>query len=163
MDGLLNTNTSAPQPELSKAELTAEFRAKLVPLVSQICNRLGIKHVLDFHCGTAPIMTTLQVNHKMQIQCYDPLVERFKEPSLAAELVFYAPFTEPYEAIIDEAELLTGVVCMFALETDDSYKWLRLLMDKFDVQTFQRIDGGFYAIMYCKPDSIAIPAGSVTH
>jgi len=127
-----------------------DFRLTLAPLVSQICNKLDIQHVLDFHCGNNPIMTALRVNHKMKIQCYDPLVERFKEPPLASELVFYAPENEPVEALIDEAELLTRAVCVFALETDDPESWLQTLLKKFDVQTYQRINGGFYAILYCK-------------
>lgn len=162
MDASLSNETQS-RSELTDAELTLEFRAKLVPLVSQICNRIGINHVLDFHCGNDPIMTRLQVNHNMKIQCFDPLVERFKESPLAAELVFYAPFNEPHEAIIDEAELLTGVVCMFALETEDCDHWLSLLTPKFEVQTFQRIDGGFYAIMYCKPLALLKPAGETSH
>lgn len=133
-------------------ERNVSFRSTLAPLVSQVCNRLGITQLLDFHCGNDPIMSMLRVDHKMRIQCYDPLVERFKASPLAAELVFYAPVNEPHEAIIDEAELLTGVVCIFALETEDCESWVPRLMEKFELQTYQRVDGGFYAILYCRPD-----------
>lgn len=139
----------------------ADFRLSLAPLVSQICNRLGVTQVLDFHCGDTPIMTALKVDHAMKIQCYDPNVKRFEASPLAAELVFYAPNHEPVEAIIDEAELLTGVVCVFALETEESESWLVKLIEKFEVQTYQRINGGFYAICYCKPNiKIEVPDGA---
>lgn len=138
-----------------------DFRAKLAPLVSQICNKIDVKHMLDFHCGNEPLMVHLKVNHKMKIQCYDPKVERFKESALAGELVFYSPETEPDFSIIDEVELLTGAVCVFALQTEDCEKWINPLLEKFELQTYQRIDGGFYAILYCKPNiKIEVPNGA---
>ena len=139
----------------------SDFRVKLAPLVSQICNRLGITHLLDYYCGEDPIMVHLKVNQKMKIQCYDPKVERFKESALAGELVFYAPEVEPELSVIDEVELLTGVVCVFAIQTEDADKWVLPLVEKYEMQTFQRIDGGFYAILYCKPNiKIEVPNGA---
>lgn len=139
----------------------SEFRIKLAPLVSQICNRLGITHVLDYYCGNEPIMKHLKVNQKMRIQCYDPNIERFKESALAGELVFYSPEIEPELSVIDEVELLTGVVCVFAIQTEEADKWILPLIEKYELQTFQRIDGGFYAILYCKPNiKIEVPNGA---
>lgn len=130
----------------------SEFRAKLAPLVSQICNKLGVTHLLDFHCGSDPIMIHLNVNQKMKVQCYDPKVDRFKEAALAGELVFYCPDVEPEFSILDEIEMLTGVVCVFSLQTEDPDKWLLPVIEKYEIQTFQRVDGGFYMILYCKPN-----------
>jgi hypothetical protein len=130
----------------------SEFRKSLAPLVSQVCNRLGITHLLDFHCGDDPIMVHLKVNQKMKIQCYDPKVERFKETALAGELVFYSPEVTPDVSILDEVESLTGVVCVLALKTETPEEWILPMLEKYELQTFQRINEGFYAILYCKPN-----------
>ena len=138
-----------------------DFRATLAPLVSQICNRIGVMQILDYRCGASPIMNSLKVGHNMRIQCYDPQIDRFKAAPLAADLVFYAPDSEPDDETLDEIEMLTGAVCVFALQTEVPEPWIHRLADKFDLHTYQRIEGGFYAILYCKPNIHLAGAHSV--
>lgn len=132
-----------------------DFRGKLAPLASQICDRAKVTIFLDYLCGKSPIMTSLKVGHNMKVQCYDPKVERFKEPALAAQMVFCAlpqdDLSETQvEDMISELEMLTGAVCLLAVgETERLPEWWMLkAMPKFELQTFQRIEGGFYMILY---------------
>lgn len=141
----------------------SDFRKKLAPLLSQVCGKLGVTQLLDYHCGNDPIMAYLSVGHKMKIQCYDPNIERFKPAALAAELVFFSPESEPDLSSIQDVELLTGVVAIFAIQTEDPEKWVSPLIDVFEMQTFQRIDGGFYAILYCKPNIHIETAHAIKH
>lgn len=135
--------------------LPPDFRSKLVPLASQICDRAKVTIFLDYLCGKRPVMTDLTVSHMMKVQCYDPKVERFKDAPLAAQMVFCAlEKDELSEAEVDdmiaELELLTGAVCLLAIGESGRLPewWIYKAIVKFELQTFQRVDGGFYMILY---------------
>lgn len=138
-----------------ETEQRPDFRARLAPLASQICDKAGVKIFLDYLCGKSPIMTKLKVQHNMKVQCYDPKIERFKEAALAAQMVFCAlPEEDLTEAEVDdlisELEMLTGAVCLLAVGESERLPewWFLKATAKFEVQTFQRVEGGFYMILY---------------
>lgn len=143
---------SAPQPDLRK---------KLAPLASQICERAKVTLLLDYLCGKNPIMSSLKVSHDMKIQCYDPQIERFKHAPLAAQMVVCAleedELTEAgVDDMISELELLTGAVCLLSVGKSERLPewWLFKAMAKFELQTFQRIEEGFYMILYPNAASV---------
>lgn len=132
-----------------------DFRAQLAPLASQICDKAKVTIFLDYLCGKNPIMSRLQVQHMMKVQCYDPGVERFKDTPLGAQMVFCALPEEDLSDIevddlISELEMLTGAVCLLAVGESERLPewWICRAMPKFEIQTFQRVEGGFYMILY---------------
>jgi hypothetical protein len=145
---------SAPRPD---------FRAQLAPLASQICDKAKVTIFLDYLCGKTPVMTSLKVGHNMKVQCYDPKVERFKESPLAAQMVFCALPEDDLsetaaEDMIAELEMLTGAVCLLAVGESERLPewWIYKVVPKFEIQTFQRVDGGFYMILY--PNALQVLA-----
>lgn len=138
-----------------ETESRPDLRGQLAPLASQICDRAKVTIFLDYLCGKSPIMTKLKVGHPMKVQCYDPKVERFKPAPLAAQMVFCALDEEDLtemevDDMLSELELLTGAVCLLAVGESEKLPewWFVKATNKFEVQTFQRVDGGFYMILY---------------
>ena len=131
------------------------FREQFAGIASQICEKGGVTIFLDYLCGKAPIMTSLKVGHNMKVQCYDPKVERFKAAPLAAQMVFCALEKEELQDtdladMLVELDLLTGAVLFLAVgeSSRTPEEWISLVVDRFELQTFQRVDGGFYMILY---------------
>jgi hypothetical protein len=132
-----------------------DFRKSLAPLTSQICEKAKVTILLDYFCGKSPVWTAINVGHKMKVQGYDPKVERFKESPLAAQMVFCALDKEEMQEsdvddLLNELEMLTGAVCLLAVGESERMPewWMCKAMNKFEIQTFQRTEDGFYMILY---------------
>jgi len=140
-----------------------DFRATLVPIVNIVCNKMNIGHMVDFYCGNDPIMKHIKVDHPMKIQCYDPLIDRFKAAPVITEMVFFAieaeaMSDEDVDSLLGEIEAITGTVALVAIKhTERPYQWwLRKMMDRFEIDTFQNYGTGFHMILSPNQERIVI-------
>lgn len=155
------------------------------PLVSQIVERLGVDHLLDYGCGRKMGLTkTLKVKHKLTYQGYDPGsgLEELMTAPIPAQLVCCIDVLEHIEpehldAVLDHLKQLTEVVGFFTFHTGPAMKelpdgrnahltqqpiewWLDKMKARFDLQTVQKVgDHSYYSIYYAKPLEIETVSG----
>ncbi len=145
------------------------------PLVTEIINRLGITHVLDYGCGRqANLSRHIKPAQQITYQAYDPAVPAFAEDPVRAQMLCCIDVLEHIEPdrldfVLDHLTSLTEGVAFLSIHTGPAVKtlsdgrnahliqqplewWLPKLWGRFDIHTVQVMnDHGFYVIGYAKP------------
>lgn len=144
------------------------------PLVSEIINRMGITHLLDYGCGSmCNLAKNLKADHKVTYQAYDPGVPRFSKDALPAQMVACIDVLEHIEpdcldSVLDHIAGLTEGVAFLSIHTGPAVKvlsdgrnahliqepmmwWLPKLWDRFELQSIQTTsEHGFYVVALAK-------------
>lgn len=145
------------------------------PLVSQIVNKMGITHLLDYGCGAhCNLAKNLKADHKVTYQAYDPGVPRFSKEPLPAEMVACIDVLEhiepdKLEATLDHLASLTEGVAFLSVCVVPAFKtlsdgrnahlivkpmswWMPKIFERWDVQTIQQSsETGFFVVCQAKP------------
>ena len=146
------------------------------PLVSQIIETMGITHLLDYGCGSRmSLLKTLKVKQKLTYQGYDPGAGRedLATAPIPAQMVVCIDVLEHIEPdylenVLNHLAELTEAVGFFSVHCGPAVKtlpdrrnahltqqppewWLPKIMDRFELQSFARTDGGFHVVVYAKP------------
>lgn len=143
------------------------------PIVSDIINKLKVTQLLDYGCGKARLMQHLKVNHEMKLQCYDPAIESFAGVPIPMQMVACIDVLEQVEPehledVLDDLERVTETIGFFTVSTGPAMKtlsdgrdahliqrpmewWFPRIAARFDIQTLQVLEGGFYVIVFAKP------------
>lgn len=147
------------------------------PLVSEICNTLGVQHLLDYGAGKMRLFQHLKADHKMNLQAYDPGVPKLSAPPVPAEMVACIDVLEHIEPdfldnVLDDLARLTEAVAFLTVHTGPAAKvladgrnahltqqplewWLPKIWERFDIHTVQVTgEHAFYVIAYAKPKLI---------
>lgn len=143
-------------------------------MVSQIIERMGIDHLLDYGCGSlCNLAKNLKVGHKLTYQAYDPGVQRFSKAPLPAQMVACIDVLEHIEpeyldGVLDDLARLTEGVLFASVHTGPAVKvlsdgrnahltqepmrwWLPGFMDRFELQTVQATsEHGFFVVALAK-------------
>ena len=149
---------------------------QFAPIVSQMIERMQLTELLDYGCGKARLMDHLKVKHPMKIQCYDPAVPRFAGDPFPMQLCACIDVLEHVEpecvdVVLDDLVRVTGTVGFFTVSTEPSSRvltdgrnahlsqhpmewWLPKILERFQLQTLQRMQNGFYVIVF--PQQIVI-------
>jgi hypothetical protein len=157
------------------------------PLVADIINKLDVTEVLDYGCGhNLSLLKGLsgKVGHKFQYLAYDPGVAQYAGEPRPAQMVTCVDVLEHIEPdclldVLDHLHRLTKAVGFFTVHTEAAEKtlpdgrnahliqrppewWLDRMLPLFELQTFQRIDQGFYVIVFPRsaPSRIVLPNGA---
>lgn len=143
------------------------------PLVSEICNRLGVLHLLDYGAGKKRLFANLKVDHKMTLQAYDPGIEQISGAPVPAEMVTCIDVLEHIEPecledVLNDLERLTEIVGFFTVHTGPAVKvlsdgrnahltqqpmewWLPKLWERFDLQAMMRTGPhAFHVVCYAR-------------
>lgn len=145
------------------------------PIVSQIIERMGISHLLDYGCGAQTnLAKNLKVKHKLTYQAYDPGVPRFDKPPLPAQMVACIDVLEHIEPdclenVLDDLCRLTEGCAFLSVDTGPAMKvlsdgrnahliqqpmqwWLPKFWDRWEIQTIQKTqDHAFFVVALAKP------------
>jgi hypothetical protein len=147
------------------------------PIVSEICNRLEVQHLLDYGAGKCRLFQALKVNHRMKLQAYDPGVPKLSTPPVPAEMVTCIDVLEHIEPeclddVLDDLMRLTECVAFLTVHTGPAVKtladgrnahltqqpmewWLPKIWERFDIQTVQvTCDHAFHVIAYAKTKAL---------
>lgn len=170
---LISDAYRAQQEALHENEHYGTVSVSYAPLVSEICNKLEVQHLLDYGAGKCRLFQNLKVNHRMTLQAYDPGVEKISAPPVPAEMVACIDVLEHIEPenldnVLDDLVRLTEAVGVFTICTAPAKKalpdgrnahlivqpmewWLPKIWERFDIQTVQ-VTGwcSFYVIVYAK-------------
>lgn len=174
---LISTEYQKQQEKLHENENYGVASVQYAPLISEICNNLGVTHLLDYGAGKMRLFQNLKVKHKMTLQAYDPGIEKLSATPVPAEMVACIDVLEHIEPqfldeVLDDLVRLTEVIGVFTIHTGPAVKvlddgrnahltqqplewWLPKLWERFDIHTVQ-VTGEcqFYVICYAKPKLI---------
>jgi hypothetical protein len=174
---LISPEYQAQQEKLHENDSYGVASVHYAPLVSEICNTLGVQHLLDYGAGKCRLFQNLKVNHPMKLQAYDPGVAKLSAPPVPAEMVACIDVLEHIEPefledVLDDLAKLTEAVGIFTVHTGPAAKvltdgrnahltqqplewWLPKFWERFDIQTVQVTgEHQFYVIAYAKPQLI---------
>ena len=165
--------SEAYRAEQERLHETTEYGTTAVnyaPIVSQIINRMGVSHLLDYGCGAKTnLAKNLKVEHKLTYQAYDPGVERFAKAPLPAQMVACIDVLEHVEPeflenVLEDIRRLAEGIVFLTVTTAEAYKtlsdgrnahltvqpmewWLPKFWSRWDIQTVQVVsDVSFFVI-----------------
>ena len=147
---------------------------KYAPLVSQMIERLEVDHLLDYGCGSRlTLLKNIKAARQFKYQAYDPSIPSLSGAPVPAQMVACIDVLEHIEPelldnVLDDLERLTEGAGFFSVHCGPAEKtlpdgrnahliqeppewWLPKIMQRFELQTFQRTEDGFYVIVYAKP------------
>lgn len=188
MDNGTTKSLISPEYRQQQAQLHAKgnygvMGAEYAALINALIERMGVKHLLDYGCGSnLSLAKNLKSFHKLIYQCYDPGVERFSGPPVPAELVCCLDVLEHIEpdcleAVLDDLQRLTQAILVATIATGPAGKklpdgrnahliqqpmpwWLPKLWARFDLQSVNTTGNGFLVVAYAR-SSLEQPDGSV--
>lgn len=144
------------------------------PLVSNVCDKLEVRHLLDYGCGSQTnLLKHLKVNHPLKYQAYDPGVPKYSGRPAPAELVTCIDVLEHVEPefldnVLDDLEALTEAVAFITIHTGPASKtlsdgrnahinqqpiewWLPRLICRFELQSVEKVaECSYYFIGYAR-------------
>lgn len=137
--------------------------------ISEIINRAGITNILDYGCGKGLLGESLKLDHKARVHLYDPGIPGLDERPEPQEMVCCIDVLEHIEpdyldSVLDDLQSLTQRVGFFTIGTTPAVKilpdgrnahliqeppewWLPKIMQRFQLQAFSRIPGGFLVVV----------------
>jgi hypothetical protein len=173
-NALISPEYRAEQEHLHATTNYGTASIAYAPLVSQIIERTGIDHLLDYGCGAKTnLARNLKLQKKITYQAYDPAVEQFAKPPVPAQMVTCIDVLEHIEpqclkAVLDDMKALTEGIVFLTIHTGPAVKtlsdgrnahltqkpltwWLPKLWKRWDLQTVQVTgEHGFYVIGLAK-------------
>ena len=144
-------------------------------LVTQIIDRMGVTHLLDYGCGSRlSLFHSISPKAKLTYQAYDPGTEDFAEEPVPAQMVCCIDVLEHIEpeyleSVLDHLCSLTEVIAFITIHTGPAVKvlsdgrnahltqqpmewWLPKLWSRWDLQTMQVTgENAFHVIGMAKP------------
>ena len=171
------TISESYRAEQEKLHATTDYGTASIgyaPLVSQIVNRMGISHLLDYGCGANfNLAKHLKADHKLKYQAYDPAVPRFAKDPVPAEMVCCIDVLEHIEPelldnVLDHLAALSEGIVFLSVDTGPAVKtlsdgrnahliqepmswWLPKFWDRWDIQTVQMTtEHCFYVVAHAK-------------
>lgn len=143
------------------------------PTVAKAINSLQVQTLLDYGAGKLRLLKTIAdnrlVDHKFRYIPYEPADPRYAEAPPPAEMVACIDVLEHVEpelidSVLDDLKRVTLRVGLFSIHTGPAAKvlddgrnahliqqpaiwWLTKLCERFDLQTVQKTDGGFWVLV----------------
>ena len=157
---LISPEYQKEQQKLHKTGKYGVVGGMYAPMISRIMEKLEIKHLLDYGCGSRlSLFNELDVKHKFKYQAFDPCVEKYSSDPVPAEMVCCIDVLEHIEpeyleGVLDHLEELTEQIGIFTVFTGPAKKimedgrnvhltqqpmewWMPKIWDRFDIQTLQ--------------------------
>jgi 2-polyprenyl-3-methyl-5-hydroxy-6-metoxy-1,4-benzoquinol methylase len=157
------------QAELHKNPDYGVASTHFAPIVSRICNDYNVQELLDYGAGKGRLARSLDVDHNLMVQQYDPAISEFSADPTPSEMVACIDVLEHIEPqlldnVLDDLQRLTRSVGLFTVCTEEAIKmlpdgrnahliiqpaawWLPKLMERWDLHTFQRREDGFMVLV----------------
>lgn len=149
---ILDLKSASPQ----SVELSAENAGvNLCRIITEIVNRLQVRHMLSYGYGTGWLMEHFRPNHPLKVQTYDK--NKGDSPPIPAQFVVCIDVLgyDDTETVLADTERLTEAV-LFAnvrLKGDETIEtWLPRFWSRFDIHTFQvTAKDEFFVVCYARP------------
>jgi hypothetical protein len=143
------------------------------PMVAKLINSFEVQEVLDYGAGKLRLLKTIAdkrlVRHKFRYIPYEPADDRYSEAPRPCELVVCIDVLEHIEPdlldnVLDDLRRLTGEYGFFTVHCGPAVKvltdgrnahltqqplswWLPKFLERFELQTAQKTEGGFWVMV----------------
>lgn len=145
------------------------------PLVAQVIEAIGAQELLDYGAGKGRLGQTLkqQLKRPLTIRHYDPAIPEWAATPAPSRLVACIDVLEHIEPslidnVLDDLQRVTAGVGVFTVDTGAAMKvlpdgrnahliqqptawWLPKFLSRFELNRFERVENGFWAIVERKP------------
>jgi len=159
------------QQELHKNPRYGVASVTYAPLVADVIKAQGARELLDYGAGKGRLGQTLaqQLNVPITVHHYDPAIPEWSAPAQPCELVACIDVLEHIEPdclvnVLDDLKRVTARFGVFTVHTGVAAKtladgrnahliqkpsswWLPQFMERFELVAFNRVDGGFWALV----------------
>lgn len=148
---------------------------QFAPYVSQIANQTRINEILDYGAGKCRLFQNLDVDHALKLQAYDPAIPHLAGEPSPMEMVTCIDVLEHIEPellsnVLDHLQALTLEIGFFTIHTGPALKvlddgrnahltqqpaewWLPKFMSRFELQSFQKVENGFFIVVTAKGEN----------
>ena len=145
---------------------------QFAPLVSQLIEKAGVDEVLDYGAGKCRLFKNLQVERKLKLQAYDPAIPELSGEPLPMQMVTCIDVLEHIEPelldnVLDHLQELVLEIGFFTIHTKPAMKvlpdgrnahliqenehwWLPKILTRWDLNTFQKTENGFFVVVTAK-------------
>jgi hypothetical protein len=166
---LISPSYRDQQTELHKNPDYGVASTHFAPVVSRIINDYKVQELLDYGAGKGRLAESLDVDHDITVQQYDPAIPEFSAEALESEMVACIDVLEHIEPelldnVLDDLKRVTRSIGLFTVATEEAMKtlndgrnahlivepaswWLPKIMERWDLHTFQRRDDGFMVLV----------------
>jgi hypothetical protein len=166
---LISDDYRKQQEELHQNPDYGVASTHFAPIVSRICNDYQVQELLDYGAGKGRLAQSIKVDHDMRVQLYDPAVPEWADPPDPCEMVACIDVLEHIEPsllenVLDDLQRCTQSIGLFTVATEPAMKtlsdgrnahlivqpaswWLPKIMERWELQTYQRRDDGFLVLV----------------
>ena len=145
---------------------------QFAPMVSRLVNQTGVTELLDIGAGKCRLFQNLKADHEMKLQAYDPAIQELSDEPTPMQMTTCIDVLEHIEPnlldnFLDFLKEKTLEVGFFTVHTGAAVKvlddgrnahltqepaewWLPKLMSRFELQSFQKTEAGFFVVMTAK-------------
>jgi hypothetical protein len=145
---------------------------QFAPMVTKIINQAQVEELLDYGCGKCRLFQSIKPDHKMRLQAYDPARPEYAAEPSPMQMVTCIDVLEHIEPelldnVLDHLQALTLEIGFFTVHTGPAVKvlpdgrnahliqqppawWLPKILDRFELQTFQKMENGFMVVVTAK-------------
>jgi hypothetical protein len=138
---------------------------QFAPMVTKIINQAQVEELLDIGAGKCRLFESIKPDHRMRLQAYDPAIPELSgdpTPMQMTTCIDVAEHVEPemLENFLNFVRDKTLEITFITVHTGPAMKvlpdgrnahliqepaewWLPKLMQRFNIQMFQRMDNGF--------------------
>ena len=123
-------------------------------IVSEICNRIHVRHLLAYGDGGSWLFRHLKVNHPMRLQSFNRVETTDPVPAQMVACIDVFGYDETEKAFQDMVRLTEAVLFANIKVTEEQplIWWLEKFCKDFDVHTVQVTTASeFFVICYAKP------------
>jgi hypothetical protein len=166
---LISDDYRALQAELHKNPDYGSASVLFAPIVSKICEQYGVQEILDYGAGKGRLAQHLRTKRPIRMTMYDPVMPQWSARPEPAEMVACVDVLEHIEPeklenVLDDLRRCVKRVGFFSVSTVAAEKilsdgrnahliieppswWLPKIQSRWDLQFFQRVEGGFFVIV----------------
>jgi len=166
---LISEEYRKEQEELHKNPNYGVASVSFAPMVTNLINNLGIEEMLDYGAGKGRLAQSIEPDHKIQIELYDPAMPDYSDEPSPRELVACIDVLEHIEpdcldGVLDDLKRVTKRYGFFTIHTGPAIKvlsdgrnahltqedytwWLPKLWSRFHIHNFTHTDSGFFVIV----------------
>jgi hypothetical protein len=145
---------------------------QFAPMVTKIINQAQVEELLDYGAGKMRLFQNIKPDHKLKLQAYDPAIPELSADPLPMQMVTCIDVLEHIEPelldnVLDHLKALTLEIGFFTVHTGPAVKvlpdgrnahliqqppawWLPKILDRFELQTFQKMENGFMVVVTAK-------------
>jgi len=139
------------------------------PIITEIINKSGVRHVLDYGAGKGRLGKALRPEHEITVHHYDPAITDWADSPDSAQLVACIDVLEHIEpehldSVLDDLQRCLELIGFFSIHTGPAVKklsdgrnahliqagpewWLPKIMERFELLQMNSQSHGFYVVV----------------